>query len=67
MELDENIMQTKTVGQIVEVIEEAMEDMHPYSYGFKKFNDIIAKRRRAMSLLGSYASNKGVVRSIENE
>lgn len=67
MELDENIMQTKTVGNIVEVIEEAMEDMHPYSYGFKKFNDIIAKRRRAMSLLGSYASNKGVVRSERNE
>ena len=65
MELDENIMQTKTVGQIVEVIEEAMEDMHPYSYGFKKFNDIICKRERAMSLLGSYAINKGVVRSIK--
>ena len=65
MELDENILQTKTVGQIVEVIEEAMEDMHPYSYGFRKFNDIIRKRERAMSLLGSYAVNKGVVRRQE--
>ena len=67
MELDENIMQTKTVGQIVEVIEEAMEDMHPYSYGFKKFNDILAKRNRAMNLLGSYAVNKGLVRSVNDE
>lgn len=65
MELDENILQTKTVGQIVEIIEEAMEDMHPYSYGFRKFNDIIRQRERAMSLLGSYAVNKGVVRSIK--
>ena len=67
MELDENIMQTKTVGHIVAVIQDAIDDMHPHSYGFKKFNDIIAKRRRAMSLLGSYASNKGVVRSERNE
>ena len=65
MELDENILQTKTVGQIVEIIEEAIEDMHPYPYGFRKFNDIIRQRERAMSLLGSYAVNKGVVRSIK--
>jgi len=63
MELDENIMQTKTVGNICEVIKEAMEDMHPYSYGFKKFNEIMRRRQRCMSLLGSYASNKGPVRS----
>ena len=63
MELDENIMQTKTVGSICEVIEEAMEDMHPYSYGFKKFKEILRKRQRSMSLLGSYASAKSAVRS----
>ena len=62
MELDDNIMQTKTVGQIVEVIQEAMDDMHPYSYGFRKFADIIKKRDRAMNLLGAYAVNKGVIR-----
>jgi len=67
MELDENIMQTKTVGQICEVIDEAMDDMHPYSYGFKKFKEIIAKRKRAMNLLGSYAVNKGPARSGKNE
>ena len=67
MELDENIMQTKTVGNICDVITEAMEDMHPYSYGFKKFKEIIAKRERAMSLLGSYAVNKKPVRSNDNE
>ena len=65
MELDENILQTKTVGNIVEVIEEAMEDMHPYSYGFKKFAEIIHKRNRAMNLLSSYAVNKGAVRSLD--
>ena len=37
MNLDENILQTKTVGTICEIIEEAMDDMHPYSYGFKKW------------------------------
>ena len=67
MELDENIMQTKTVGQIVEVIENAMDDMHPSSYGFKKFQDIMQSRRRAMNLLSSYGVNKGVVRRQENE
>jgi hypothetical protein len=59
MELDENIMQTKTVGNICEIIRQAMDDMHPHSYGFKKFNDILIKRERAMNLLGSYAVNKG--------
>ena len=67
MDLDENILQTKTVGNIVEVINEAMEDMHPHSYGFRKFAEIINKRDRAMSLLSSYAVNKGAVRSTENE
>jgi len=65
MELDENILQTKTVGNIVEVIVEAMEDMHPHSYGFRKFADILKQRDRAMSLLSSYAVNKGAVRSLE--
>tara|TARA_Y100001951_G_C11067971_1_gene144485 strand:- start:212 stop:409 length:198 start_codon:yes stop_codon:yes gene_type:complete len=65
MELDENILQTKTVGNIVEVIQDAMEDMHPHSYGFRKFAEIINKRDRAMSLLSSYAINKGVVRRQE--
>tara|TARA_R100000808_G_C2140385_1_gene148210 strand:+ start:177 stop:389 length:213 start_codon:yes stop_codon:yes gene_type:complete len=65
MELDENIMQTRTVGTICEIIKEAMDDMHPYSYGFKKFNDIIKKRDRAMKLLGSYAVNKGSVLNRE--
>ena len=67
MELDENILQTKTVGNICEIIEEAMDDMHPYSYGFKKFKEILVKRQRALNLLGSYAVNKGVVRRQENE
>ena len=67
MELDENIMQTKTVGEIVGVIQAALDDMHPYSYGFKKFEEIISKRKRAMSLLTSYAVNKGAVRRAENE
>ena len=62
MELDENIMQTKTVGHIVTVIEDAIDDMHPHSYGFKKFNDILTARKRAMSLLQGYA-----VRRQENE
>ena len=65
MELDENILQTKTVGNIVEVIQDAMEDMHPHSYGFRKFAEIINKRERAMSLLSSYAVNKGMVRRQE--
>ncbi len=67
MILDENIMQTKTVGSICEVIEDAMDDMHPHSYGFKKFKDILNSRRRALSLLSSYAVNKGETRSKENE
>ena len=58
MQLDENILQTRTVGTICEVIEEAMEDMHPYSYGFKKFQEILTKKERAIALLGSYAVNK---------
>ena len=66
MDLDENIMQPRTVGTICEVIEQAMDDMHPHSYGFKKFNDIIKRRERAMTLLGQYAVNKKV-RSTENE
>ena len=65
MELDENILQTKTVGNIVEVIQDAMEDMHPHSYGFRKFAEIINKRDRAMNLLSSYAVNKGMVRRQE--
>jgi len=44
-----------------------MDDMHPYSYGFKKFKEVIAKRKRAMNLLGSYAVNKGPARSDKNE
>jgi hypothetical protein len=67
MELDENIMQTKTVETICDVIKDAMEDMHPHSYGFQKFQDILDKRRRALTLLNSYAINKGLIRSIENE
>ena len=67
MNLDENILQTKTVGTICEIIEEAMDDMHPYSYGFKKFSDILGKRRRAMNLLGSYSVTKRSVRREENE
>ena len=67
MELDENIKQTRTVGTISEVIKDAMDDMHPYSYGFKKFNDIIVKRERAMKLLGSYAVNKKVSTGDKNE
>tara|TARA_Y100001973_G_C5131364_1_gene297942 strand:- start:80 stop:283 length:204 start_codon:yes stop_codon:yes gene_type:complete len=67
MNLDENIMQTKTVGTICEIIKEAMDDMHPHSYGFKKFNDILTKRRRAMNLLGSYSITKRSVRRKENE
>ena len=55
MELDENIMQTRTVVQIVEVIETALDDMHPHSTGFKHFEDIIRQHRRAMNLLKSYA------------
>lgn len=55
MELDENILQTRTVQQIVEVIEAALDDMHPHSHGTKKFEDIIRQHRRAMSLLKSYA------------
>ena len=65
MELDENILQTKTVGNIVEVIQDAMEDMHPHSYGFRKFAEIIKQRDRAMSLLSSYAVNKGRLRRQE--
>ena len=67
MELDENIMQTKTVGSICSIIEEAMGDMHPYSYGFGKFKDVLNARHRALNLLNSYAVNKGEVRSKENE
>ena len=67
MDLDENILQTKTVGSICEVIKEALDDMHPYSYGIKKFQEILIKRERAMNLLGSYAVNKGVVRRHDNE
>ncbi len=67
MDLDENIMQTKTVGSICEVIEEALEDMNPYSYGSKKFTEILSQRSRAMNLLSSYAVNKGITRRQENE
>ena len=65
MELDENILQTKTVTTIVEVIEAALDDMHPHSYGFRRFEDIIKQHKRALSLLSSYAVNKGVVRRQE--
>ena len=67
MDLDENILQTKTVGTIVEIMQDAMEDMHPYSHGFRKFEEIIDKRNKALNLLGSYAVNKGAVRSLKNE
>ena len=67
MDLDENIMQTKTVGSICDIIEEAMDDMHPHSYGFKKFQDILHKRDRAMSLLGSYSLSKRTARRQGNE
>lgn len=62
MELDENIMQTRTVGNIVEIIEEALDDMHPHSTGFKHFEEIIRKRQRAMNLLKSYS-----IRRLEYE
>ena len=65
MELDDNIMQTRTVGQIVSVIQSALDDMHPHSYGFQRFEEIINKRKKAMDLLNSYAVNKGMLRSTE--
>ena len=58
MELDENIMQTRTVGQIVEVIENALDDMHPHSIGFRQFEDIIRQHNKAVNLLYSYAPRR---------
>ena len=54
MELDTNIMQTKTVGAIVEVLREVNEELLLSSTTKNQIKIILTRRRRAMNLIGSH-------------
>ena len=63
MELDENIMQTKTVGQIVELLEEIYVEGNTQMHSIriivtpqikKDINTIIQRHKHAMSLVSNY-------------
>ena len=54
MELDTNIMQTKTVGTIVEILKDVNEEILLNAHTKEQINIILTKRQRAMNLIGSH-------------
>ena len=54
MELDTNIMQTKTVGTIIEVLKDINEGALLSNNTKQQITTIIKKNQRAMSLIGSH-------------
>jgi mannitol/fructose-specific phosphotransferase system IIA component (Ntr-type) len=54
MELDTNIMQTKTVGAIVEVLKDINEEILLSASTKEQILIILKKHQRSMSLIGSH-------------